>query len=472
MNALRYLLQSFLSLLFIPAFTQDSVVISASIKYENPSLIKRILIGKNYREIWSTPVKMKMFDITREKGGLTPTELGGGFQTKSLRLKEKGGREWVLRTVDKDVEKAVPKWLRNTFAQTLVQDMISSAYPYAPVTVAHLAKALKVSAPDPELVYVPDDPAFKEYRNIFANTVCMLELINPTPDNSDTKSTADLYKDLKDDSDHLVDDTTLLKARLLDMLIADWDRHADQWKWGIREGQGKKIYYPVPRDRDQTFFLSKGLLVKVVRLFTLKHFVGFTDNLNKLNKLNGKSWEFDHLLLNKLDEEDWKEAITRFQQTLNDSMLSAAIKKMPPEVVQINGNILLEKLKKRRDDLTATGMTYYRLISKDIQIRATEKSDIARVAMQGDKLVVSLQDNKSSTPYYTRMFEAAHTKRIDLHLFEGPDHFIVDKNVSSPIVISLDSGKGKDQFTIDGKLPLKFDKDTEKKIAERQPAGK
>src|SRR5690349_24779403 len=108
MNALRSLLFLVLSLWALHSYAQDSVIISASNKYQHPSFVKRILIGKNYRDVWSTPVKMKMLDITTEKGGLKPTELGGGFQTKSLRLKEKNGREWVLRTVDKDVEKAVP----------------------------------------------------------------------------------------------------------------------------------------------------------------------------------------------------------------------------------------------------------------------------------------------------------------------------------------------------------------------------
>jgi hypothetical protein len=472
MKLLRSLFLLLASLTVLHSYSQDSVIISASNKYEDPSLIKIVLIGKNYRDIWSTPVKMKMLDITTEKGGLKPTELGGGFQTKSLRMKEKNGREWVLRTVDKDVTKAVPAWLRKTFAQTLVQDMISSAYPYAPLTVAHLAKAIRVNAPDPELVFVPDDPAFKEYRKVFANTICMLELSNPTPDDSDTKNTDALYEKLKESSENIVDDTTLLKARLLDMLIADWDRHADQWKWGIKKEGGKNIYYPIPRDRDQAFFLSKGLLVKVVRLFTLKHFVGFTDNLEKLNKLNGKSWEFDHLLLNRLTEADWIRIIKSFQQTLDDRMLTEAVMKMPKEVVQLNGNIILEKLKKRRDDLMKYGMKYYELISKEVKIYATEASDVARVTMNGEELVVSLQHTGSQLPYYSRSFNAKDTKKISLHLFDGSDEFIVENNVSSPILFSLDSGKGKDRFSINGKLRLHTDKDTEKKIAEDQLAGK
>ena len=454
------------------AFSQDSVLVSASDKYKNPRLLNVILIGKNYRHIWSTPVRMKVLHIKKEKGGLEPTELGGGFQTKSLRLKEKNGREWVLRTVDKDVEKAVPKWLRKTFAQRLVQDMISAGHPYAPLTVAHMAKALDVSAPDPELFFVPDDPAFKEHRKLFANTICMLELTNPTPDDSDTKSTADLYKKLKESSDHIVDDTTLLKARLLDMLIADWDRHADQWKWGIREQDGKKVYYPIPRDRDQAFFLSTGLLVKVVRLFTLRHFVGFTSSIEKLNKLNGKSWAFDKRLLNKLDEEDWKRIITRFQQTMSDSLLTVAVMKMPVEMLEKNGDIILEKLKKRRDGLMKYGMGYYAFISREVKIDASDEPDIARISSAGNQLLLTLQHHKSDKPYFSRTFDNSHTRKIFLNLHEGADQLIVEKQVTSPIIISLNSGKGKDQFSINSKLRLETDKDTEKKMADQELADK
>jgi hypothetical protein len=453
-------------------FSQDSVIVSASEKYEAPSLLNVILIGRNYRQIWATPVKMKLFDITKEKGGLKATELGGGFQTKSLRLKDKNGIEWVLRTVDKDVEKAMPVWLRKTFAQDLVQDMISAGHPYAPLTVAHIAKALNIAAPDPQLVFVPDDPAFKEYQEVFANKICMIEKSNPTIDDSDSKSTDGMYEKLRESSENFVDDTTLLKARLLDMLIADWDRHADQWKWGVRSYQGRNMYYPIPRDRDQAFFLSTGLLVKVVRLFTLKHFVGFTDHNKKLIRLNGKSYEFDKKLLNKLDEEDWKRIISSFQRTVNDQLLIAAINKMPPEVVEKNGDVILDKLKKRRDGLMEYGMKYYAFINKEVEVDATEEADVARVTAEGKNVVLTLQNSKSGKSYYTRNFDPAETKKITLRLFDGADQFIVDKNVSSPIRFALDAGKGSDRFFMNGKLKLEADKETEKKIAGQPLADK
>ena len=41
--------------------------------------------------------------------------------------------------------------------------------------------------------------------------------------------------------------------RLFDMLLGDWDRHQDQWRWAAFKEDGVTTYRPVPRDRDQAF---------------------------------------------------------------------------------------------------------------------------------------------------------------------------------------------------------------------------
>ena len=241
----------------------DSVRISTSIKYTNPSLFKRIFLGKNYRQEWETPVTLPVFYI--KKFDFKILELGGGQQTKSLRMEDKSGREWVLRTIDKDVEGALPKGLRNTIAEKVVQDMVSAAHPYSPLIIPPLADKMGLIVPEPRFYYVPDDPSLGEHKDVFAHQVVMLEQREPTPDNSDTKSTATVVEKLFEENDHLVIQQEVLKARLLDMLIADWDRHADQWRWGKFERGGMDYYYAIPRDRDQAFFQSNGLLVKIAR---------------------------------------------------------------------------------------------------------------------------------------------------------------------------------------------------------------
>ena len=64
---------------------------------------------------------------------------------------------------------------------------------------------------------------------------------------------------------------------MLDMFLGDWDRHEDQWRWHNRPGKDKK-YVAVPRDRDQVFHVTQGLLPKLASkpylLPTLQNFGG------------------------------------------------------------------------------------------------------------------------------------------------------------------------------------------------------
>ena len=70
---------------------KDTVNISASDNYQPISGFKKYVLGQNYRHEWTTPVNMKVFKINEERGGFTITGLGGGKQTKSLRLTDKKG---------------------------------------------------------------------------------------------------------------------------------------------------------------------------------------------------------------------------------------------------------------------------------------------------------------------------------------------------------------------------------------------
>ena len=58
-----------------------------------------------------------------------------------------------------------------------------------------------------------------------------------------------------EENDHRADQFAVLRARLLDIIIGDFDRNLDQWKWATSDTGKGKLYYPIPRDRDQAFFI-------------------------------------------------------------------------------------------------------------------------------------------------------------------------------------------------------------------------
>jgi hypothetical protein len=353
---------------------QDSVTAPASRRYMEPTLAEQVFVGKNYRDIWSQPVRVKVFHLDREKGGLVVTKLGGGMQTKSLRMEDRKGRRWVLRTVDKTVEKALEaEGIKSSLVKDVTQDMISAAHPYGALTVVPMAKALGVASTQPELVFVPDDPKLGEHRSLFANTMCLLEQLEPSlyPGDEVQGDTEDMLADLKKHPNYRLDAKMLLQARLLDMLIGDWDRHAGHWKWGYHK-QGRTVsVYPIPVDHDQAYFNSSGVLVPMVRPFTMKHITGFTEESTNLKTLNRKEWDFDKNLLGQLSEDDWRKGIRTFQKRLTDKVLLEAVERLPKEVYVAHGQNLLARLKSRRDSMLREGMKYWEFL-KDYEAEPLE----------------------------------------------------------------------------------------------------
>jgi hypothetical protein len=441
---------------------QDSVVIPASRKYNNHSPLRVLFNGKNYRREWSTPVKMPVFHL--QQLGFTIKELGGGQQTKSLRLLDKKGQDWVLRTTDKDVSKALEIALKNKFASNLVknivQDLISASHPYGSLTVPDLARAAGVVVARPTLFYVPDDPAFGEYRSIFANTVCFLEDREPTTDQSETEDTEDVMKKILKQNDHLLLQQSILKARLLDMLIADWDRHEDQWKWGVRKKGKNTYYYPVPKDRDFAYFKSNGLIVLFASLTVVPHMHSFTNDGSALKKLSNKTWEMDSQWMNELDADDWKSAIIDFQNKLTDSIIERAVNKMPAEVYAYSGKELTRKLKNRRNGLLVHAMRYYKFLAGNVYVLGTDEGEYFKVTAEGDRISVTAFSKKSGSKEnitYQRTFNENDTRKIFIIGLGGKDHFEVDEKVSSSITLQLEGGKGDDVYSVRGKIRTKIE---------------
>ena len=436
---------------------KDSVGISATDQFKNWTGFKKKVLGDNYRSLWNTPVAFKIFNLKKEKGGFTIESMGGGKQTKSLKLKDRRDKEWALRSMDKDAEKAVPANLRNTIAQQIVQDMISASHPYAPLVVPTLSKAVGVPAAQPDYYFVPNDPALGVYRPIFANKVAMLEYRDPTPDETDTKSTSKVINKMLEDNDHHIDQKSVLRARLLDIIIADWDRHADQWKWGTTDTGKGKLYYPVPRDRDQAFFKSDGLLIKFIsRQPKMRFLKGFTEKIKDIKGFNYVARDFDRFFMNSLDRETWKAVTDSFIKELDDQVIVQAVDQLPQETKAIDSARVVNTLKARRDGLMEESLKYHAFISKTVTVLGSnEKESFYLEDEKGNlKLSVYKKDEKtdSASLMYRRVFDDKETREIRLFGFNDDDKFIIDPAVNSRIKLRIIGGKGLDTFNLKGKV--------------------
>jgi hypothetical protein len=433
---------------------QDSVIVAANKDYADVSGFKRVMLGNNYRKEWATPVKLQVFDVRKEHGGFKMEGLGGGKETTSLHLKDSAGKKWDLRSLNKDPRKAIPENLRNTFAGDIVQDMISANHPYGALPVPVLATALGLVHSTPQYFLVPDDYALGFYRPVFANTVCMLEEQDPTLDNTKGKSTEKVFNKLRESDKYKTDQQMLLKARMLDFMIADYDRHQDQWKWGTIDTGKQKTFYPVPHDRDEAFFYSDGLVLKYATWQRLPFLKGFRYDLPRMRWQGYVARYFDRAYLNELDDKAWEKTLKEFKNTMTDSVIVASMKRLPPEIAKLDSSAMIHKMESRRDLLPEKGMVYYKFISKRVNILGSNKDEYFHVSKYGGGLLVDVykKDKKGDTGLliYSRHFDEHVTKELRLYGFNGNDYFKIDDDVRSKIKIRMIGGAGDDTFNIKG----------------------
>lgn len=434
---------------------QDSITVAIAPEYDDVTKRHRFWFGYNYRNLWATPVKMRVFRLDEEQGGMKILKRGGGQQTKSLRLQDATGREWVLRTVQKDPEKALPENLRETVAKDIVQDQISASHPFGALVVPPLAEALNVLHTNPEIVYLPDSPALAaDSLAYYANAVYLFEEREPIRNGVDTDNTETVLEKLEDDNDDRVNQHAVLRARLLDMVVGDWDRHEDQWRWRDLEDETGKLYDPIPRDRDQIFFKNEGVIPKIgSRKWIMPKFQGFDEEIRSIEGFNFNARYFDRMFMSHLSEEDWLEEVRFVQQQLTDDLIERAVRRMPSPVYEQSGPEIARIIKARRDNLQEQAVNYYRFLAKAVDIPGSDKHEefVLNYLPNGDinlKVYKILKEGTRDRLLLDRTFNPKVTDELRLYGRGDEDVFTVQGNGKSSIKTRLIGGGSADTFNI------------------------
>lgn len=438
-------------------FKNKSIRTIASNQYE-ASPTKKTFFGTNYRDVWKEEIEVDFFDITKEKGGLIPIQMGGGLQTKSLRLEAEDGKQYVLRSVEKYPEKSLPQFLRKTIAASILQDQISASHPYAAFVVPPMAEAAGIYHTNPRLVYIPRDGAFGKYTEIFENTLAIFEE-RPAKDWSDAAffgnsdkiiSSPKVLKGLKKDNDNRVDQPFVLKSRMFDMIIADWDRHEDQWRWASYEDKGGKLYKPIPRDRDQAFFVNEGVFPKIAsRKWAVPKVEGFNNDIRWSPGFNFNARYFDRTFINGLSREDWKEISKELQEQLSDEVIENAIKEWPEQIYELSGVSTTAIIKARRDNLDGYTMELYDYMAEEVEILGSDKKEsilIEKLSPEEMKVTMKKISKKGKEKHtlFERTFKAEETREIRIYGFGGKDKFKIVGDDKTDIKVRIIGGRGED----------------------------
>lgn len=395
----------------------------------------RWIWGSDYRDLWTARFGIEVLNLQTFGGGLSPVRRVGGQQTKGLAMKGKDGRDYTFRAIDKDPTEILPEELRDTWAKDVVQDQMAGQHPASPFIVDELMAAAGILRTDQRLVIMPDDPALGEYRKDFAGVVGQFyEFPGAVSDkNPGFMGATELlkhepfYKRIEASPDDRPDVRAFLKARLFDILIGDWDRHRDQWRWV--KFPDNPLWQPLPDDRDQAFSRYDGLVLAVVRPQT-RILQTYSDRYPGITGLTWNGWEQDRQFFAGLDRAAFRETAADLKAKLTDEAIERAAHRMPAEYFKIDGARLIHDLKGRRDRLAAEADTYYEHLADKVKVYLTAAPEYVEVRwLDGGDLEFKVfrrgQDGGSSGDAYVhRTLHRNETQEVQIYLGGGDDKVV------------------------------------------------
>ena len=451
---------TFFYLLSLTAFAQNYSdsnrykTMAAGPEYKRSGLYQA-LWGKNYRREWITPVTFPITMLDTLGGGIVKYKIGGGHQSKSLHLKNKQDKEFALRTVNKSLKILVPEIFHNTFVEHIANDAISMSNPYGALGVPVMAQAAGIPHSNPRLMWVPKQPGFDTLNAVYGDRLYLFEE-RASGDWSDNNNflnfkkfegSDDLLEEMFEDNDNQVDQVAFIRARLFDMVIGDWDRHWDQWKWGKIEKGSENIYVPIPTDRDQAFSTTGGLLLKAaINATGMKYIRPFDYTIPNVTVTERRF--LDRFLTNKLTLEQWETGAKSLQQALTDTVIAQSIRQLPAEIFAIQGLEMIEKLKSRRNHLVEYANDYWHFLAKEVEIVGSKKTEFFEVKRSDYETMINVYRNKdgaiASAPFYSRTFNNGETKEIRLFGLSGKDVYNISGDVNTGIKIRIIGGDEED----------------------------
>ena len=347
----------------------DSVLIAPSTLYE-ANLLKDLVQGSNYRDAWSEKVKFPIVFLDTLYGGMEIIKEGGGKQTHSLKLRSKNDIIYTLRSVTKDPEKIIPEIAEDLGLENIIVDGISAQHPYAAILAAELAQELDILHTHPRMVFIPKQGVLGDFNKKFGNRLFLLEYETESKGNwtslknvSEIIETKDLQKlKFESKSKILVDQDALIKVRLFDLLIGDWDRHAEQWGWVIQKSDRGNVATPVAGDRDNAFFYISGLIPSIITNKNVEPLVRPFEK--EIDHMPGLVYPFDRYFLSNTSEDMFIKQANELQKSLSDEIIANAFEAWPEQIRKLNEKEIAEKLKSRREKLQEYATQFFQQIQE------------------------------------------------------------------------------------------------------------
>ena len=105
-------------------------------------------------------------------------------------------------------------------------------------------------------------------------------------------------------------------------------------------------------------------------------------------------------------------------------------------------------------------MKYYRFLATNAFIIGTDDQEFFTIKKEGDNITVIGSATNSADKdqvIYQRTFTRKDTRKIFIKGLGGNDHFDIDENVSSSIILQLEGGDGDDLYNVKGDIKTRIE---------------
>jgi len=452
-----------------PIYKQDSL---------SESLFLRSVWGAKYKDVFSQPITANVAKLDTLYGGLTVLKEGGEKEYRSLRLVDPSGNEYRMRALGKNSLDVIRKIkLENSLVeddtdeptQTLSrdnfdEDFYTASHPYAILAVPTMAKAIDVFYTEPKLYYVPKQLRLGNYNEGYGDELYLISN-EPTEQSEgestfkypdDIETTDDILTKIRENGDIQVDEQNYIKSRLFDMLIGDWDRESDHWRWAEYFRNDKNVYVPIPRNRDDAFASFDGDIFDVARSI----FAGtrithvYDDDLkeNEIEWFNREGIILDRALLESSGRAQWLFVAKEIQNELTPEVIEEAFNNIPEEVRGEGLQEIKESLLARKENLLDIADRYYSYLANLQTITGTDDRDYFEITRLPEgatqvKTYSYVNGNKSEV-LSDRTYNHNETRELWVYGLDGEDVFEVNGEDSDLIYVRLIGGHNDDLYKI------------------------
>ncbi len=477
-----------------PQYVYKSIYTKEELKR---SKLYKALWGQHYRKDYATKIKIKTALLDTLYGGLKPLRKGGGHQTNSIRLVDKNGKQYAMRSAKKSALRFIQYFLfkteyletevEDTYFIQLLQDYWTTANPYGTLTIGDLADAIGVLHPNPALYYIPKQKALGHYNDTYGNSIYFIEErlsqgqegVASLGAGDKIISTLELFEELRHKEEVSIDEHLYIRTRIFDNLIGDWDRHADQWKWtGVEDENGKTRYRPIPRDRDQAYSDFDGFILGALTALTppLRFMQRYDEDFNHVKWYNDAGDDVDLAILRNHKREDWIKEAQFIKANITDDVIEKAFANLPPEIDQQKGSRIKKALKGRLKHIEDNANDIYEYLASCVLVTGTDKDDFFTITRlpHGKTRIVgqrNIKGEKGDT-FWDVTYDKHDTREIWIYGLADDDTFTIDGEGKKNIHLKIIGGNGNDTYEALNRKNLKVYDHKKEKSTFKAPVAK